>query len=86
MAYFGGLGNFLYFHPIAKNRKTCFANFVWALVASENYPPPPQLCEIQITPLILCEILIAPTASFYDLKYVKIVSGEGEKYWSLDPG
>jgi hypothetical protein len=42
-------------------------------VASENLPPP---YEILITPLILCEILIAPKASFYNLKYVKIVSGE----------
>ena len=43
------------------------------LVASENYPLP---YEILITPLNLCEILIALEASFYNLKYVKIVSGE----------
>ena len=26
-----------------KNRKTCFATFLWALVACENFPPPPPM-------------------------------------------
>ena len=26
---------------LGKNRKICFATFVWALVANENLPPPP---------------------------------------------
>ena len=61
---------------IGKNRKTLFAPLV-GTSCQQKFSP--SSYEILHTPLILWEILIAPKASFYNLKYAKIVSEERGK-------